>query len=317
MAGRFCQECGAPNEAAATTCVRCGATLRAGIPSPSPPTYGPPMAYGQVPAYPPQYVPPPYAANWVEAERRKQADRTKTGVLLLAVGALLSWVPLVNAIGGILALVGAILVILGRKAFGRRHATFVLVSVAIFLMGIAVPVFFVVELALVIVQGSFNGDFRGVAPFLWPVLFGSVAATAVTSVAWVLFVHELSTKTGRIPLYTGLAASAIVGPLVLFFILATDVNAVGAATQTGGVTSSELQSWVSYFETQLDFASAPQYLLFGIAYFLVYQRLSRGEIPPPTPVPSIHAPYGVPPPGAPTGSAPPTTPPTPRGPGRS
>ena len=41
MAGRFCQECGAPNEAIARYCAKCGSELRAGVPPASAPVPSP------------------------------------------------------------------------------------------------------------------------------------------------------------------------------------------------------------------------------------------------------------------------------------
>ena len=107
----------------------------AGVP-PAAPAYAP---AGPYPAYP---GPPPYAYGpppW-EVERRKQIERTKWGILLLLFGALISWIPLVGAIGGLLTLIGVILVIVGRKAFGAVHRRNVGISIVLFFVGIAIAV---------------------------------------------------------------------------------------------------------------------------------------------------------------------------------
>src|SRR5207244_12017557 len=96
-------------------CTNCGSPLSAGTPAPSgaPPMYPAPGAYGgAMPGLP---------SAW-DAERRKQIDRTKTGLLLLLIGGLISWIPIVGILGGLLSLIGAILGILGRKAFRFIHA---------------------------------------------------------------------------------------------------------------------------------------------------------------------------------------------------
>src|SRR2546429_986272 len=92
-------------------CTNCGSPLSAGTPAPSgaPPMYPAPGAYGgAMPGLP---------SAW-DVGRRKQIDRTKTGLLLLLIGGLLFWVSIIWVFGGVLFLVGAILLILRRQAVG-------------------------------------------------------------------------------------------------------------------------------------------------------------------------------------------------------
>src|SRR5256885_13761663 len=97
-------------------CVNCGSALSAGTGAGAAPAA--PMYPGAMPGLP---------SAW-DAERRKQIGRTKTGVLLLLVGTLISWLPIpIGALGALLILIGAILVILGRKAFGAAHSRNVIV----------------------------------------------------------------------------------------------------------------------------------------------------------------------------------------------
>src|SRR2546426_8764193 len=75
-----------------------------------------------------------------DAERRKQIDRTKTGLLLLLIGGLISWIPFIGVLGGVLLLIRAILVIIGRKAFGSTHARNVLLAIVLFFVGVIIGV---------------------------------------------------------------------------------------------------------------------------------------------------------------------------------
>src|SRR5881628_1883343 len=114
-------------------CTNCGSPLPAGTPAPSgaPPMYPAPGAYGgAMPGLP---------SAW-DVGRRKQIDRTKTGLLLLLIGGLISWIPIIGLLGGVLLLVGAILVILGRKAFGSTHARNVVLAIVLFFVGIIIGV---------------------------------------------------------------------------------------------------------------------------------------------------------------------------------
>src|SRR5437016_1254906 len=96
-------------------CVNCGSALSAGA---GPGAPAAPMYPGAMPGLP---------SAW-ESDRQKQIGRTKTGLLLLLIGFLMGWLPRIGIIGGLLILVGAILVILGRKAFGSTVDTLPLLA---------------------------------------------------------------------------------------------------------------------------------------------------------------------------------------------
>src|SRR5713226_5563866 len=88
--------------------------------------------------------PPPYpygsGAGYWEYHRAHNIDNTKTGLLLLIIGLALSWIPLIGLIGGLMALIGALLVILGREAFGREHARNTILALVVFFVGIGVTI---------------------------------------------------------------------------------------------------------------------------------------------------------------------------------
>src|SRR2546429_4419205 len=92
-------------------CTNCGSPLSAGTPAPSgaPPMYPAPGAYGgAMPGLP---------SAW-DVGRRKQIDRTKTGLLLLLIGGVLSLISIIWVFGGGPFLLGALPLILRRKAVG-------------------------------------------------------------------------------------------------------------------------------------------------------------------------------------------------------
>ncbi len=216
---------------------------------------------------PPQtWYPPPqqyyaYAASYYEAQRREQIDRTNTGLLLIAIGFFIGWVPFVGIVGGIIELIGAILVILGRMAFGPRHARNVIWSIIIWVIGIVVgvvAVFVAIFMAIANRGGgapppsfanSFAGDF-----------FGAIAVgVAIASIAYILFIYELEQTNGRILLFLGYALN-LVSYLVTYLLLSGNTLSVfGLVALAPGV-------------------------VFGIAYLLARQRIVHGEIPgPPQP----------------------------------
>lgn len=99
------------------------------------------MAASPGPMYPPPYGASGYGYGvppW-EYERKKQIDRTKTGILLLLIGTLIGWLLIIGVIGSLLILIGAILVILGRRAFGPSHSRNVILSIVLFFVGARSP----------------------------------------------------------------------------------------------------------------------------------------------------------------------------------
>src|SRR6266852_9726216 len=127
-----CPRCGTVNVATARYCVACGAFLSASQ-QPVQPT----MPAGP---QPPPYAYYTYPPGYQEFRRAGQIDNTKTGMLLLIIGVALSWVPFIGAIGGLIALIGAVFVILGREAFGPAHDRNVILSIILFVVGIAVTI---------------------------------------------------------------------------------------------------------------------------------------------------------------------------------
>ncbi len=75
---------------------------------------------------------------------KKEVSRTKDGLLFLSLGAIVGSVPLlgIGFVGEIIAVIGAILPILGREAFGEKHSKYVLVSTVIYLVGFLITAIF-------------------------------------------------------------------------------------------------------------------------------------------------------------------------------
>src|SRR6266851_6785215 len=134
LSGIACPKCGTNNPATARYCSLCG-NLLAPVPPGQTVTPSPTPSAPVTPAPSAYYG---YVASYYETARAAAIDRTKTGLLLLVIGFVISWIPTVGAVGVLVELAGAILVILGRHIFGPGHARNVLLSIIIFVMAIAV-----------------------------------------------------------------------------------------------------------------------------------------------------------------------------------
>ncbi len=236
----FCPNCGAKGVGGYEFCPNCGGAL------PKEGAVGPAGKAVQSGLY---------------AERVKGTSRTRTGLLLLTVGVLFGLVPAVGTlIGGLVALVGAFFVILGRKAFGKAHANSVLAAIIVYIASflvILVITSIVVFSAIDFTGGTFDpADITAATEeAAWVV----IPAAVLEGVAICLFVWQLETEWGRAILVSAIAVGFL-GAVLSVYVLST--------------TSLDLANllWTTA-------ASAPGYVLLAVAFYIPYRRIERGEIP--------------------------------------
>jgi len=247
-----CPKCGTDNPATARYCAACGNQLTglASGPSASPSTPSVPATSPASPFY-------GFTTAYYVTERGREIDRTKTGLLVISVGFFVSWVPILGMIGNLFQLVGAILVILGRDAFGPVHARNVIWSIVTFVIAILAGIGVGVALAFSAFANHQYGSssappslssFMGV-----PYYVGIIVAVAIFGVAEVLLTYALQEKTGRILLWCG----------------------YGGTTAASGVSFFVLNN-IPYVNSLLYLGPS---ILYGYAYYMARQRIVRGEIP--------------------------------------
>jgi MFS family permease len=227
-------------------------------------------------------VPPPhpyyaYTAAYWESQRVSKIDNTKTGLLLLIIGIAIAWVPFVSIIGGIIALIGAILVILGREAFGHPHTHNVTLSIIFFFVGLAVSIVGAIFAFILAVTSVINNDRPVTAPsqfsigaLLIPVFIVLIAGGAISGLAEVFLTLALQAKKGRQFLWIGYATSIIVS-VVNIFLFVVFGPALSPIFFLGG--------GFGFYATSL-FGFIPA-IFFAIAFYWARDRINRREIPPP------------------------------------
>ncbi len=230
------------------------------------------------------YTPRPYGYPFDhDYQKRTQTDRTKTGLLLLIIGLLVGPVPLVGIIGGILEILGAILVVLGRNAFGKPHSNYAIWSVIIYIVGSVVIIAsaFVFDFSLALARLGTNGQgltSDAISSAINTLLIGALVGALVTGFATVLFTYALQETLGRVLLWVGYVASLIVG-IVVFSDVSSTITTVVQQALTGGIYNpapiSNLQARIRTLQL-LGFVPA---LIYSAAYYLVWSRIGRGEIP--------------------------------------
>ncbi|OGS49171.1 MAG: hypothetical protein A3K68_03235 [Euryarchaeota archaeon RBG_16_68_13] len=314
-APNVCGRCGFANQPGYAFCTNCGGPLAAGpAPAGAPPVApGAPGPYG-VPPY--GYYPPPAAFD-----RTKQIGRTKTGILLLLIGTLMAWVPagivaaFVTIVGLLLMFVGAILVILGRKAFGPTHSRNVVLSLVLFFVNIIASFAGGILITLGPIGSIGPGStvleiaaaFRSMAT---GTLLLAVLSAVISGVAAVLFTYALQNPLGRLLLWAGFAASVAV-PVAVFFLVSPTidgiVNSIAADVFSSGGDFLAVLEGVGRVATEVSLAASTYGLLgvigaalFAAANYIAWNRINRGEIPapvgPPGPVPPMQPTPPAPPP---------------------
>ena len=264
-------------------CVNCGSALSAGTGAGGPPAA--PMYPGAMPGLP---------SPW-DAERRKQIGRTKTGVLLLLVGTLIGWLPYIGALGSLLILIGAILVILGRKAFGPAHSRNVIVSILLVILGIII----IGVAAVILVIGTAASFIPGNTPsqaaitstfnnFLIILIVGAI----VTGLATVFFTYAIQDKRGRMLLLGGYAVNIVIQVATLILVSQAIGTIVAAMFPGGTYNPTQAALSVADFSARvqtLGYLAAIPALIYAAAYYLVWNRINKGEIPASTTPPPMAA----------------------------
>jgi len=226
------------------------------------------------------------------------------------IGTLLGPVPLITLIGGILSLIGAILVILGRKAFGPEHSRNAIWSIIIYIVGFVIIIIGVIAFAFAIISATIASrsgnmtDLTVIAQALTSsfdgLLIAGIVGGAVSSIAYVLFTYQLQNRNGRIILWAAYASSIAIGIINAIIVSALLSDAVQRSIAGGIFNPDPLRGLQNQLQALglLGFIPAA---LYATALYLVWSRIGRGELPATTPAPPSPT-FSPPPPPPPTTS---------------
>lgn len=220
--------------------------------------------YGMQPVQPYYQYPPQNA--W-EVARTNKINNSLTGLLLLVIGALISWIPFAGAIGGIVGFIGGILVLVGREPFGADHVRNTTLALIFFIVGITVTISGFFYALIYGVSSAINGG-SGISSVvtLFSIIF--IIGGAVFGLSIVLITYSLQKGPGRTLLWTAFAISIALGLINLFIL----------PFSSGGF-------WTIYFGTGVflftGFLAAIPAVIYGTAFYLARERIVRKEIPPP------------------------------------
>ncbi len=307
----YCTRCGTPAPPGARFCGNCGNPF-VGPPAAS---VAPPVApYPVTPPYRPvsPYPGPPAFAHRVprwEVSRQAQVRRTLIGVLLLLVGTVISWIPVIGVVGLLVSFVGAITVLSGRKAFGPNHRRNLVISIVLLGIGIGASLIGAIAIVLFalasIPSGSTQAQVAAVLQTTFTnLLILGVATAVITSLSFVLFTYDLQKREGRLLLWAGYGATlglqtaVVVLTLPLIPGLAAEI-AREIATM-GRFDATLISATISGDASGLTPFGVIPAGLYALANYLAFTRIKKGEIPPPAAAPAgPSAPPNVSPPASP------------------
>lgn len=220
-------------------------------------------------------------------ERGNQVEQTEFGLALLVFGILLSPVPVIGSIGGLIVLVGIMMIIIGREPFGKAHSKFVIIGAMIFFAGTL----------LVIVESILHTLFflsapSGLSSEIWPAddaltralvphltsIFAIGAAGAIpTNIALTFFIFFLQKMPGRVlslvAAATGVTISIIVFSLMSYYITTPLGGQPDSLLYQGGTDRAIAQA----FELQVLFVNLLNFvpaIIYAAVYRAVYSNLN-------------------------------------------
>lgn len=150
------------------------------------------------------------------------------GVALLGAGVVVALLPIIGIVGSLLSLVGAVLVIIGRKAFGDRHARNVVIAIVLFVAGFVGGFLLgLASLAELLAGGLSTAAITNSFNIL---LGGAVVLGVVSGLASVLFLWELLSPAGRILIVASYALGIVISVGIWIVVTGQIGPALTAAT---------------------------------------------------------------------------------------
>ena len=241
-----------------------------------------------------------------EIKRRKDKDGTRNGLLILAIGYVLSASILVLAyfapilaglvgLAGLASLIGALLVVLGRHSFGPKHSRNVILSVVLFIASIVITVIGTFTFTFSVLLATFNAasGSTSVTPASITnafniLLITLVIGTVLSGLAALFLTYALQQTTGRILLLGGYISSMALMILNSIGTLQGLAEAMNEAFANGRYNPAPLQALQSQRNPIQLLAVLPT-LAFALAFYLAWSRINRGELPESTTVPTTPA----------------------------
>lgn len=277
-----CSHCGSFNLFTANYCSNCGTPLGTGSRSQN---FAGSNPWNRT-SYPQTIYGDPVLSQ--SLRRHSDIDHTKTGLLLLIIGTVLSPILYLNILGVILVLIGAVLTISGRKSFGDVHSRNTIVSVIIYIVGSlvislgAVGYFFAgfSAASAANTSGVFNPALlsQSLGNAFQEFLIATAVGGAIIGLAQVLFTYALQLGTGKALLWLGYFSSIAIGILEIVTLLPL-ISTAESQTYTGGAYNPAAFTSLQSQLLLLGLVGFIPAVFYASALYLARSRIERQEIP--------------------------------------
>ncbi|UCD13159.1 MAG: hypothetical protein JSW60_06265 [Thermoplasmatales archaeon] len=209
----------------------------------------------------------------------------------------------VGGIGGLFALIGAILMLIGRKEFGEKHRKFIFYAVLIFIISIVVMVMITVVIAFMtfsyVSQTIPNGSENMTDVFINNNFFSTIflftpISAALGGLIWVFGLYQLENKNGRMVLFAAFICMVVTAVVVaissmLFFGDWVNSEAFKELINSSSYSSSSYSQiftgsqWIGTTGVYSLIGNTVSNVLLIIAMYIPYKRITSGELIPISP----------------------------------
>ncbi|MEE9163449.1 MAG: zinc ribbon domain-containing protein [Thermoplasmata archaeon] len=196
---------------------------------------------------------------------------TRTGLLLMILGVLISAVPFVSLVGFILLVIGVLLLLTGARTFGARHRRLVVWSILLYILiaiATAISFFFIIlQVALTLTTPSPLGAIETV----WrSALVALGLVLGALTLPFFLITWELQDEKGRRFLWLALTID-LVGTAALVWYLSPFAGILTAALE------GDISQLLALASSPLLLAFPLRSLVWAYPYFLAHRRVSTSR----------------------------------------
>jgi hypothetical protein len=207
-------------------------------------------------------------------------------------------VAILGGLGGLFSLIGAVLILLGRKEYGEQHKKFITYALILFVIMIIATIIFAISIAATVFTWVVSGMNTGTTTlsvtafktFMTVTLISTLVMGILSGLLWVFALYQLENKKGR---------TILMGAYVFMVITAT-ITVVGSissidtwisqgtldamfnqtSTSSSSMYSQLISSspWTGTTGIVLVLCQMVEYILLFVALYIPYQRINRGEL---------------------------------------
>jgi len=230
-------------------------------------------------------VPSGGSPGWTEfpgPRSDRSGSRTSTGLLLCVIGFLISWIPVIGGLGGLLGIGGLILVFLGRDDFNDPHPRNVTIGAVLIVVGFLVAVFatvaFAVSIATTVAEpGLTSGE---LAPQLTSdfqsFMIAILASSLLEGLGQFAMIYSITDGVGRGLMGVGILASFATG-VYIYTVVSTEIGGVVQQSVTGGGLNTAPIDALSAQLQNLRLLAAIPALIFAYVYWRTRDDVVQGR----------------------------------------